>query len=331
MAFTSNLITFVVLLLCFSFSVNPQPYFNPTASAPVSWTNTPSDLTYNYMFSGGEIVNSLLLRLNVTHGLSFATGFYCFPPCKSYFLSIYIVFAYNDQPGYYPHPPQVIWSANRARPVSENATLQLTSQDGLTLRDSDGSLVWSTSGLNRSVAGINITEAGNLVLFDINLLELNNVTYFSDGGNVGFNTTGEESCKRACLRDCKCKAALFQSSNANLSDGKCLTLSEVFSFKNEPDADFQSTIYIKAYLSARVFLCCPLQAETKALGEAIAYASFCTDNQVSLLFSLGCSDLRRSTGGLIRTCTIFGSNSSSKTLTSNVSMSNDTKTIWLTI
>ncbi|XP_078158980.1 G-type lectin S-receptor-like serine/threonine-protein kinase SD2-5 [Carex rostrata] len=452
MAFTSSL-AFVALLMCFCFSVNPQPYFNPTASAPVSWTNTPSDLTYNYTFTSGEIVNSLLLRLNVTHGLSFATGFYCFPPCKSYFLSIYIVFAYDGYPGYYPNPPQVIWSANRFHPVSENATLQLTSKDGLTLRDSDGTPVWSTNVVNRSVAGINVTEAGNLVLFDKNhltiwqsfdyptdclimgqtlaggmritanssstdlaksqlyltplasglygfvdsvpplkyyyngygkydesnrtvdpsifikfmngsltvfltlsntdnapptssiltfpppksiqymrlefdghlrlydydyyfhkwttvadlfkkdncdyptvcghygichngqctcpagtlemyfnlvdnqrpelgcsavtnitcqdannhhMLDLNNVYYFSDANNVGFNTTGGESCKRACLRDCKCKAALFRSSNGNLSsDGICLTLLEVFSFKNEPNAGFQSTIYIK--------------------------------------------------------------------------------------
>ncbi|KAF3340696.1 hypothetical protein FCM35_KLT09540 [Carex littledalei] len=425
MALTSCL-AFVALLLCFSFSVNPQPNHYPTASAPTSWTNSPS-LPQNFTSSSGEIVRPLL-RLNTTRGMSFATGFYCFPPCKSFFLSIYIL--YIDYPVYEGNvkyiPPQVIWSANRARPVSENATLQLTSQHGLTLRDSDGSLVWSTSVVNRSVAGINVTEAGNLVLFDINnstiwqsfdhptdclvmgqtlaegmnitansssidlvesqfyltlrayglygyfksnhtleyyynivyttsngtilvdksikfmngnltmfstlsdtdnalpiftfppaksiqymrlesdghlrlydydgfqwemvsdlfnmdncdyptvcghygicnngqctcpagtsgnyfkpvdnrraelgcyaitnitcqdvnshlLLELNNVSYFSDVDNVAFNTTDEESCKRACLGDCNCKAALFQTLNGNLSDGNCLTLSE---------------------------------------------------------------------------------------------------------
>ncbi|KAF3340698.1 Epidermis-specific secreted glycoprotein EP1 [Carex littledalei] len=151
-----------VLLFCFSFSVNPQPYNYPTASAPASWTNSPS-------LPGNSTSNrSLLLRLNASRNMSFATGFYCFPPCKSFYLSIYIIYAYVYDHFEYFRSPQVIWSANRARPVGENATLQLTSKDGLTLRDSDGSLVWSTSGLNRPVAGINITEAGNLVLFDIN-------------------------------------------------------------------------------------------------------------------------------------------------------------------
>ncbi|XP_078159115.1 G-type lectin S-receptor-like serine/threonine-protein kinase SD2-5 [Carex rostrata] len=170
MALTSSLAFVAILLLCFSFSVNPQPYNNPTASAPASWTNSPS-LPQNCTDDGGEIVRSFLWR-NATPSMSFATGFYCFPPCKSFFLSIYIIVQkYNLYDGYYLScydRPQVIWSANRARPVSENATLQLTSKDGLTLRDSDGRLVWSTSGLNRYVAGINITEAGNLVLFDTN-------------------------------------------------------------------------------------------------------------------------------------------------------------------
>ncbi|KAF3325472.1 hypothetical protein FCM35_KLT10543 [Carex littledalei] len=165
MTLTSSL-AFVAFLMCFSFSVNQQPYNYSTASVPTSWTNLPS-LTYNFELYSGETVRSLL-RQN-THGLSFAAGFYCFPPCKSFFLSIYIISEIDDNPNYY-FPLQVIWSANRARPVSENATLHLTSKDGLTLLDSDGSLVWSTNVMNRSVTGINITEAGNLVLFDINNL-----------------------------------------------------------------------------------------------------------------------------------------------------------------
>ncbi|XP_078157412.1 EP1-like glycoprotein 2 [Carex rostrata] len=165
---TSSLAFVAVLLLCFSFSVNPQPYNYPTASAPASWTNSPS-LLHNFTYDGGEIVRSVLLQLNSTQGMSFATGFYCFPPCKSFFLSIYIVYASNHDEGYATsHPPQVIWSANRARPVSENATLQLTSKDGLTLHDNDGTQVWSTSRLNKPVDGISITESGNLVLFDKN-------------------------------------------------------------------------------------------------------------------------------------------------------------------
>ncbi|XP_078158031.1 G-type lectin S-receptor-like serine/threonine-protein kinase SD2-5 [Carex rostrata] len=167
MALTPSL-AIVALLLCFSFSVNPQTdHIYSIATAPASWTNSPS-LPHNFTFDSAENVRYLLLHpLKSITGMAFAIGFYCSHPCKNFFLSICIISAdYNNYGHYYR--PLVIWSANRAHPVSEDATLQLTSKDGLTLRDSNGSLVWSTNGLNRAVAGINITDIGNLVLFDIN-------------------------------------------------------------------------------------------------------------------------------------------------------------------
>ncbi|XP_078174463.1 G-type lectin S-receptor-like serine/threonine-protein kinase SD2-5 [Carex rostrata] len=470
MAFTSNIFSFVALLLCFSFSVNPQPLNHPTAIAPSSWTNSPS-FQLAFTFNGGETIRSILFRHTAMDEVSFGTGFYCFPPCKSFYLSIYIIYSTYHELAYFL-PPQVIWSANRAHPVSENATLQLTSKDGLTLHDSDGSLVWSTSVMNRSVAGINITEAGNLVLYDINnstiwqsfdhptdclvmgqtlaggmriianssstdlaesqfyltlladglfgfvnsnppmvyyydptsfgysnsyqvyndtsnktanktafmqlmdgylgmfstlsndsaiifrtlpaksiqymrlesdghlklydcdgyewkmvddllsmdsdmdsyfpklsncdyptfcghygicnngqctcptgtsgnyfkpvddrraelgcyavtnitcqdvknhrLLKLNDVSYFNNVDNVAFDATDEQTCKNACLRNCSCKGALFQSSNGNLSYGKCLTLSEVFSLKNyQPEGtNLTSSAFIKVQVSS---------------------------------------------------------------------------------
>ncbi|KAJ4768001.1 Serine/threonine-protein kinase [Rhynchospora pubera] len=159
----------LAILLYFSFSVEPQSlYYNSTAIAPTSWINSPAiPLSTNY--SDGSSVRALLLRLNPAgFGPSFAAGFYCFYPCKSVFFSIFIVYAIRDERGLWYPIPQVIWSANRAHPISENATLQLTSQSGLTLHDGDGSLIWTTDIGNQSVAGINITEFGNLVLFDIN-------------------------------------------------------------------------------------------------------------------------------------------------------------------
>ncbi|XP_078158111.1 EP1-like glycoprotein 2 [Carex rostrata] len=168
MALTLSL-AIVALLLCFSFSVNPQTdHIYPTVTAPTSWTNSPS-LPNNSAFGSAENFRYLLLLpLKSITSMAFAIGFYCSQPCKSYFLSICIMA--TDYNNYYSdyYLPVVIWSANRAHPVSENATLQLTSKDGLTLCDSDGSQVWSTSGLNRAVTGINITDIGNLVLFDIN-------------------------------------------------------------------------------------------------------------------------------------------------------------------
>ncbi|XP_078159269.1 G-type lectin S-receptor-like serine/threonine-protein kinase SD2-5 [Carex rostrata] len=478
MAFTSSL-AFVALLLCFPFSVNPQLYNYPIASAPASWKNSPSDLQPMVFYS--EYANSLLLRLNVSHGLSFATGFYYLPPGNSFILSIYIISAFDE----YYIPPQVIWSANRDRPVRENATLQLTSTDGLTLRDSDGSLVWSTSGLNRSVAGINITEAGNLVLFDINnstiwqsidhptdclvmgqtleggirisanssstnlaesqfyltlladglygffnsnppqvyyyqsttngisnrtvdksmsikfsngnitmssalltydipifhfsyansiqyirlesdghlrlydydydygafqwkmvadllnlsncdyptvcgkygicdngqctcptgtlgnylkpfdsrraelgcyavtnitcqdtnnhlLLNLTDVYYFNSIDNVAFYATDEETCKKACLGDCKCKAALFQTTKGKSSDGKCLTLPDVFSFKNQPDA--YSSVYIK--VQAVPVQAVPVQAVPSSPSSSKVWLKAILGSTFGALFSI---------------------------------------------
>lgn len=50
--------------------------------------------------------------------------------------------------------------------MKENATLELTRDGNLILRDADVALVWSSSTAGRSVAGMAITELGNLVLFD---------------------------------------------------------------------------------------------------------------------------------------------------------------------
>ncbi|KAG5597332.1 hypothetical protein H5410_038564 [Solanum commersonii] len=62
--------------------------------------------------------------------------------------------------------PQLVWSANRNHPVKFNATLQLGHDGNLVLTDSDGTLVWSTDTIEKSVSGLNLTEMGNLVLFD---------------------------------------------------------------------------------------------------------------------------------------------------------------------
>ncbi|KAK6785218.1 hypothetical protein RDI58_018673 [Solanum bulbocastanum] len=62
--------------------------------------------------------------------------------------------------------PQLVWSANRDRPVKANATLQLGKDGNLVLTDSDGTFVWSTNTTGKSVSGFNMTETGNLVLFD---------------------------------------------------------------------------------------------------------------------------------------------------------------------
>ncbi|XP_021734903.1 G-type lectin S-receptor-like serine/threonine-protein kinase At2g19130 [Chenopodium quinoa] len=60
----------------------------------------------------------------------------------------------------------VVWCANRDHPIGDNATLHLTSEQGLVLRDVDGNLVWSTKTSNLSVRSIHLQDDGNLVLLD---------------------------------------------------------------------------------------------------------------------------------------------------------------------
>lgn len=67
---------------------------------------------------------------------------------------------------YYTYPVHVIWSANQASPVRENATLEITLDGNLVLRDVDGSLVWSSNSSGQSVAGMEIWDTGNLVLLN---------------------------------------------------------------------------------------------------------------------------------------------------------------------
>ncbi|KAG0465483.1 hypothetical protein HPP92_019647 [Vanilla planifolia] len=101
----------------------------PTASLSTTWINNPA-LTPNMAdYIHGEKVRILLLR-----------------------------------GGGGPRFACVIWSANRDHLVGENATLRLTADGDLILRDSDGSSVWSTVTANRSVSNITLTHSGNLIL-----------------------------------------------------------------------------------------------------------------------------------------------------------------------
>lgn len=99
-----------------------------------------------------------LVIQHYSRGFGFYGGFYCTGNSSAYLFSIVAVG--EDSHG-------VVWSANIDNPVGENASVQVTRDKGLVLRDSNGTEVWhseNTSG--KSVEGLNLTGAGNLVLFD---------------------------------------------------------------------------------------------------------------------------------------------------------------------
>ncbi|TVU22781.1 hypothetical protein EJB05_32499, partial [Eragrostis curvula] len=157
-----------VVLLLPAIQAQPEATGYPDATAPARWTNSPT-LEHAVDLTDGSAVRVLLLNnlYDVYQGPSFAAGFYCAPPCDAFLFAIYIVNA-NSYGVVQDSMAQVIWAANRGRPVRENATLSLTVANGLVLHDADGSLVWSAGSSGMAVAGLTITRAGNLVLLDGN-------------------------------------------------------------------------------------------------------------------------------------------------------------------
>uniref|UniRef100_A0A0E0P724 Receptor-like serine/threonine-protein kinase n=1 Tax=Oryza rufipogon TaxID=4529 RepID=A0A0E0P724_ORYRU len=128
-----------------------------------------ANLSTRITYTDGSAVRAIILRSTQTlYGPSFAAGFFCAPPCQAFLFAVFIA---NFNSGYglpleENNMARVIWSANRASPLGENATLELTGDGDLVLREIDGRLVWSSNTSGQSVAGMQITEHGNLVLFD---------------------------------------------------------------------------------------------------------------------------------------------------------------------
>ena len=68
-------------------------------------------------------------------------------------------------------PPKYLFLAtllNKNTPFKINATLQLSQEGDLIVRDVDGTYVLSTNTTGMSVSSLNLTEEGNLVLFSRN-------------------------------------------------------------------------------------------------------------------------------------------------------------------
>lgn len=156
---------YTMFVIRFSCLICAQPFDYPMANLSTSWINSPS-APHSVSFSDGSTVRAVVLR--GSFGPKFACGFYCNGNCETYLFAVFIVQTNSGSGITLPASgfPQVVWSANRNNPVKINATLQLTSDGDLMLRDADGSLSWSSNTSGRSVVGLNLTENGNLVLFD---------------------------------------------------------------------------------------------------------------------------------------------------------------------
>ncbi|KAL6629638.1 hypothetical protein ACP70R_029403 [Stipagrostis hirtigluma subsp. patula] len=145
-------------------------YPSPIANLPSLWTNNNATIPYNATYNDGSMIRAILVRQNpVGFGPSFACGFICTAPCNVFLFAVYFISIGDPK-----NPalngsavPRVVWTANRFRPVKENASVQLTKDGNLILRDFDGSLIWSTNTSGSPVAGMNLAETGNLILFNM--------------------------------------------------------------------------------------------------------------------------------------------------------------------
>ena len=151
------------LLLSSSLLINAQIVEIPVANLSTTWINSPLDILNSSNWDG---LRTVLLRGSI--GPRFVCGFLCQFRNGACFFTVSI---FQTRTGV--NPPfieslEAVWTANRNTPVKINATLQLSQDGDLILRDADGTYVWSTNTTGMSVSGLNLTEEGNLVLFSEN-------------------------------------------------------------------------------------------------------------------------------------------------------------------
>ncbi|CAI9296340.1 unnamed protein product [Lactuca saligna] len=131
-------------------SIAAQLDYVSNANLSTTWTNNESSIPSSNSPDGSRI----RIILSVKH--RFACGFFCNGTCTSFLFAI--LFNTNDH--------VILWSANRDNPVGEGAILNFTAAGELMLQDVDGSIVWTTNTAGKSVAFMDLTDNGNLVLFD---------------------------------------------------------------------------------------------------------------------------------------------------------------------
>ncbi|KAF5935675.1 hypothetical protein HYC85_026804 [Camellia sinensis] len=164
---------FIASLPFFNNAQSPSPSPSPLAKLSTSWINNPSIYINSSDIQGSNLTP--VLQTSPSNASQMMCGFYCpstqqIQPSSCLFGVVifqntsFLHFGNFSLINY----PQLVWSANRDRPVQINATLQLTRDGDLRLEDADGTFLWSTSTSAKSVFGMKVTELGNLVLFDRN-------------------------------------------------------------------------------------------------------------------------------------------------------------------
>ena len=152
------------LLLVGGVVVRAQPFDYPTTKPSTAWANTDASLTHHVTYADGSVARTLNPA---------GYGFFCTnhqaPPCAEFLFGVAVVYCNSGglMTSVVVGIPQVVWSANRGRPVGEGASAELTAAGDLVLRSAPGgAVVWSAGTAGRSVAGMAVARDGNLVLID---------------------------------------------------------------------------------------------------------------------------------------------------------------------
>ncbi|KAF8030226.1 hypothetical protein BT93_E2617 [Corymbia citriodora subsp. variegata] len=130
-----------------------------SVSVPASWTASPYDFkTIDSKMS----FKVLLYRLN--SGPSFFLGFPCYDDGSTCYFGLFIFQPRQHMEDINPVP---VWFVVVGY-MKDTAQLLLTQEGDLVLLGDDGKKLWSSNTTGRSVVGLNLTEVGNLVLYDRN-------------------------------------------------------------------------------------------------------------------------------------------------------------------
>ncbi|KAL5997774.1 hypothetical protein ACLOJK_008704 [Asimina triloba] len=123
------------------------------SSSPSSWSNNNSVT----QITASQDSSTISLILSRGTDPDYSLGFFCTGSCDSYYFSLVVGGSLGNR---------LVWTANRDNPVRRNAKLELTQTGDLVLLDPIGTKVWSTDTAGKSVAGMNISAQGNLILFN---------------------------------------------------------------------------------------------------------------------------------------------------------------------
>ncbi|KAF8031907.1 hypothetical protein BT93_D0962 [Corymbia citriodora subsp. variegata] len=129
-----------------------------SVSVPASWTASSYD---SKTIKSDESFKVVLYRLN--SGPSFFLGFRCFAG-SACILGIYIFQPRRHMEDISPVP---VWLGT-GESMKDTAQLLLTQEGDLVLLGDDRKKMWSSNTTGKSVVYLNMTEVGNLVLYDRN-------------------------------------------------------------------------------------------------------------------------------------------------------------------